>query len=282
MHIQAYSTGIVTRFTLSAYHVPRVWGGVKAYNLEDLPALHNAMYEYQTTPRKDPKANLMLQGYVSNVTIGIVLNLIYLAPEDSPDAFEPFYHINTTADTTKISSLHEFYTGQGPINFPPRVDWRTTSFRPDRSIYGQLGKVLTDSVALQRIRSVQSGTVAFGLQPISATAIEAGIRRGNNALGLQNINQTWYVIDSGWTQAVDDQEVHDATKDMVNSIRAQAESANKQLSYIFANDASYDQDVIGSYGQENVAKLKAVSAKYDPQQVFQKLVPGGFKLPTLG
>lgn len=77
------------------------------------------MFEYQTAPNKDPYANLMLQGYVSNVTVGVVLNLVYLKPEESPDAFAPFYPINTTADSTKISSFSEFISGQGPSGFPP-------------------------------------------------------------------------------------------------------------------------------------------------------------------
>lgn len=37
--------------------------------------------------------------------------------------------------------------------------------------------------------------------------------------------------------------------------------------------------VIESYGPENVKFLQAVSRKYDPDHVFQRLVPGGFKLP---
>ena len=44
------------------------------------------------------------------------------------------------------------------------------------------------------------------------------------------------------------------------------------------NYAYPTQDVIGSYGDENVDFLRKVSRKYDPAQVFQKLVPGGYKL----
>lgn len=44
------------------------------------------------------------------------------------------------------------------------------------------------------------------------------------------------------------------------------------------NYAYPTQDVIGSYGAENVEFLRRVSRKYDPAQVFQRLVPGGYKL----
>ncbi|KAI9746929.1 MAG: hypothetical protein M1835_002318, partial [Candelina submexicana] len=48
----------------------------------------------------------------------------------------------------------------------------------------------------------------------------------------------------------------------------------------YLNYADTKQNPIAGYGQANVDKLVAASKKYDPAQVFQKLVPGGFKLPT--
>lgn len=44
--------------------------------------------------------------------------------------------------------------------------------------------------------------------------------------------------------------------------------------------SGYDQPAIASYGEKNVAKLHEVSAMYDPKGVFQRLVPGGQKLPA--
>lgn len=38
------------------------------------------------------------------------------------------------------------------------------------------------------------------------------------------------------------------------------------------------EDPLGSYGVENVAKIRAAARKYDPNQVFQKRFPGGFKI----
>ena len=39
---------------------------------------------------------------------------------------------------------------------------------------------------------------------------------------------------------------------------------------------------MGGYGPSALGKIKAASAKYDVGQVFQKLVPGGFKLAGAG
>lgn len=45
------------------------------------------------------------------------------------------------------------------------------------------------------------------------------------------------------------------------------------------NEATYDLDVIRLDGATNVQRLEAVQEKYDPDFVFQRPVPGGFKFP---
>jgi hypothetical protein len=41
---------------------------------------------------------------------------------------------------------------------------------------------------------------------------------------------------------------------------------------------TFPKDPLGSYGAENVAKIRAAARKYDPDQVFQTRFPGGFKI----
>jgi hypothetical protein len=39
------------------------------------------------------------------------------------------------------------------------------------------------------------------------------------------------------------------------------------------------QDAIGSYGTENVKFLRKIAKRYDPTNVWERLVKGGFKIP---
>ena len=50
------------------------------------------------------------------------------------------------------------------------------------------------------------------------------------------------------------------------------------LQWTYLNYADKSQDPLTSYGVENVRKIRDVAARYDPEQVFQKLCPGGFKI----
>jgi len=42
--------------------------------------------------------------------------------------------------------------------------------------------------------------------------------------------------------------------------------------------AYQDEDVFEGYGRDSAANMRRVSEKYDREGVFQKNVPGGFKL----
>lgn len=48
--------------------------------------------------------------------------------------------------------------------------------------------------------------------------------------------------------------------------------------YLYQNYADISQDVFAGYGEENLKKLREISKRYDPDQVFQRLQPGYFKL----
>lgn len=46
----------------------------------------------------------------------------------------------------------------------------------------------------------------------------------------------------------------------------------------FMNYGAASQDVLGSYGSQNVEYIRQVATKYDPDGVFQERIPGGFKI----
>ncbi|KAL8730888.1 MAG: hypothetical protein Q9166_003815 [cf. Caloplaca sp. 2 TL-2023] len=278
----ANNFGVVTAFTLKTHPINQVWGGIKSYSLDQLPALFTAMQEYQSNPKKDLYANLyanlMLQAFTTNASVGAVLNMVYLKPQVNASAFAPFYSIPTTGDTTKIQTLTQMMAGQ---RVPPltRWDWFATSFRPSSSLYQKIANIVTTAPELATIQSTAGGSLAIGVQPISTKLVQAGNAQGGNALGLKNADQTWFVLDAGWIFADGDAMVHNATRALIARIEDEAKKEGLFEPYQFMNDASWDQDVIGHYGEEGKRRMRQASRKYDPEGVFQNLVSGGWKLP---
>lgn len=273
-----FLAGIVTRFTLTTYPTGNVWGGYRVYTLDALPALFDALLQYQSVAVKDVYANLMMQAFPINATLGVLLNLVYNKPVESPAAFAPFYDIPAIADTVHIRPMTDFLAGQIPPSLP-RLNWYATSFKTDATLFETVETIVTTAPELDTIRNLTAGSIAVGWQPISTSAIAAGHARGGNALGLENANQTWMAIDIGWWDAEDDAVANEAAASLIARVEDAAKSSGQYVDYIFMNDAAVTQNVIGHYGHRNVAKLRAVQRRYDPRRVFQRLVPGGFKLP---
>ena len=85
-------------------------------------------------------------------------------------------------------------------------------------------------------------------------------------------------IDISWSNATDDTRILAAAANIVSRSNTTAYSQGLGNPFLYQNYASFEQDVFPSYGAANLAKLRAVSAKYDPFQVWQKLQPGYFKV----
>ena len=57
-----------------------------------------------------------------------------------------------------------------------------------------------------------------------------------------------------------------------------ATERDKHLRYQFMNDAGFNQNVLASYGEDSLSKMRSISHFYDPYQVFQELQNDGFLL----
>ena len=81
-----------------------------------------------------------------------------------------------------------------------------------------------------------------------------------------------------WQDAKYDSDVNEAAARWVKEVQKATTALGKGHPFEFANYAASFQDVIGSYGPANHKFLKDVAKTYDPRGIFQKSVPGGYKL----
>jgi hypothetical protein len=67
-------------------------------------------------------------------------------------------------------------------------------------------------------------------------------------------------------------------KDLIETVEELTQEQGLYHPYKYLNFAAWFQDPLGGYGKEQKKKLREVAKKYDPAGMFQKQVPGGFKL----
>ncbi|KAI1374870.1 hypothetical protein F4677DRAFT_447137 [Hypoxylon crocopeplum] len=122
-------------------------------------------------------------------------------------------------------------------------------------------KVATEAfnLSVDLVKGFRRILFALDLEPYPVFLLEKCISAGGDVTGLTSATSPLVsaLVRMTWSNKDDD---------------------NKILACL--NYAYEFQDPIGSYGTENKTLLQGVSKKYDPEGIFQKGCPGGFKLFT--
>lgn len=125
--------------------------------------------------------------------------------------------------------------------------------------------------------------VAF--QPIPRSVVEKSLAAnpGGNVLGLEQIQYDAILMQASASVRTPDLEqwVRPEVQRVMEGVRTfAAQIDGGVIPWIYLNYAHSSQDVMQSYGVRNVSMMRETAAKYDPEGVFQRLCPGGFKLPA--
>ena len=117
-------------------------------------------------------------------------------------------------------------------------------------------------------------------QPIVPAISSKSAPLGGNSQGLSPSDGPLVnaLLTASWSLAGDDALVNSVAGGFIDGINARARNAGVYNNFVYLNYANKTQSPIDGYGAVNKAQLQAVSKKYDPQGIFQKGVPGGFKL----
>ncbi|KAK6192997.1 hypothetical protein LQW54_012901 [Pestalotiopsis sp. IQ-011] len=131
----------------------------------------------------------------------------------------------------------------------------------------------------------ESGFNTFcAFQPITQTMLRHGAEKGGNVLGLEDRvrggNGIMFLVGVGVYGAEDEAGLWPVWQAWFDDVEDYATSLGANWDWHYLNYASQGQDAIASYGDESVELIRKAAAKYDPNQVFQKLRKSGFKTPV--
>jgi hypothetical protein len=85
-----------------------------------------------------------------------------------------------------------------------------------------------------------------------------------------------------WNSKADDAAINGAVNRVLRRSTAMAKDMNIYHPYKYLNYARIGQDVFGSYSPENRKRLVEIQKEHDPDGVFTRLQPGGFRLQGQG
>lgn len=278
--------GVVTRFDLRTFEQGPFWGGAIFYFPPSFPSQIEALVQELKQPKSNQTHLMISIGYsVQFMQLGgtLCMNQVYDAgtTERSP-ALEPFATVSPQIDqlnSMRVMTLKEAAAEQAQQSADDiRCAYMNTTVKADVETLRLAADEYTS--AMESLKSVEGITCSFTLQPYPVSLIEKSEALGGNVLGLDAsqgplvsvLALTW------WKNKEDDEKIISTFEGVLEKVDQIAAERGTASPYKYLNYAWASQEPIKSYGAENVDFLKRVSKEYDPNGLFQKGVPGGFKL----
>ncbi|ROV94342.1 hypothetical protein VMCG_08650 [Cytospora schulzeri] len=277
--------GIVTRYDLRTFKQGKIWGGFLFYFAPSFPSQLEALVQVLHDPVESKKTHLMVSiGYSSMFGSDVMcLNQpYYLDAVENPPVLDAFSKMQPQIDalnTMRLQTATEAAVEQsGGIQSQVRCAYMNITVKADVATLQAATDIYTGG--LDPVKSVEGLTASFTLQPYPVSLIEQSEAAGGNSLGLKSSDGPLVslLLLSYWKNKSDDDAVVSFMKDSVEKMERDAASRGQLVPFVYMNYAWTHQDPISSYGAENKKKLQQASKKYDPEGLFQKACPGGFKL----
>lgn len=280
--------GVVTRFDLRTFSQGPFWGGAVLYFPPSFAGQVEALVNELNRPDATDETHLMLSiGYsASYMQLGgtLCMNQVYHTGDNgaAPAVLDPFVKVSPQVEqlnSVRSLTLKDAAGEQAAQSADGvRCAYMNTTVKADAATLNAAAEAYLG--AIEPLKGCEGITCSLTLQPYSASLLRKSEALGGNVLGLSAedgplvsiLALTW------WKDKADDEKIVGTFRKVIETIDRDAASRGPAVPFKYMNYAWGFQDPIGSYGEENKAFLQEVSKKYDPDGVFQKGVPGGFKL----
>ncbi|PGH19063.1 hypothetical protein AJ79_00097 [Helicocarpus griseus UAMH5409] len=273
--------GIVTEFETKLIPLPGnlIWGGTRIYPEPSFPAVYDAYTHWVTNAPSDPSVGQWVAWTFNNGMKLASAEMWSGNPVADPAIFSGYNDLPAVQDTTKVRPLNEYSTALNNSNpFGLREMFSDITFRVDREHLKRMTEIFYEEAV--QITGVDGFHPVMITQPITAAMMSHMPENGGNALPLDAADGPITILQLAtmWTNPHDDATVEAYNNNLLARLKEETRAMGFDRDFIYMNYASKYQDVFAGYGAENLQKLKEISQKYDPKQVFQTLQPGFFKL----
>ncbi|KAF2130675.1 FAD-binding domain-containing protein [Dothidotthia symphoricarpi CBS 119687] len=275
--------GIVTKFDVQAFEAGNLWGGTMIYPKSVGQQHIEAYHAWTENVNNYPEGSSIIFWSYQPALEDIVILAAYedTTGNEAPPGFDGFMAIpDAIASTMRIAS-HKALTDELEQAAGYRNIWFTLTFKNDIRIYQKIVELHEQLVNEWKADSPDPNFITQCMfQSIATSFSQHSVAKGGNVLGLNremdNVVMLLYDI------AVMSPELEVLAREKLRksgeAMKQYAASLNGLIDWTYMNYADSYQNPLGSYGLENVAKIRAAAAKYDPKQVFQTRAPGGFKI----
>lgn len=299
----ASNFGIVTRFDMEAVPARTMYHNVRFISAEYADTIVDAVSSF-TDHGESLRDDALVTFFSHNATVSpeIYVGMLRVNTQgktNTSSVFDEIQRLPTIIDVTRYQTMSEVALGSqlsagarfvllilhqsARTLMVSRIGFATLTVRNDPELLRQIVDIHAEYVeSLKQFLSPEDFNTMMFLQPIPSYLTAIGPQRGGNMLGLDHVEGNLVLWNAGVMLGAEDSasfaKAHALLTAMTAKVKRVSESLGADVEFLYTNYADASQDPIGSYGEENVAFMKEVSAKYDPDGVFQRRVPGGFKV----
>ncbi|KAL2757272.1 hypothetical protein ACRALDRAFT_2131719 [Sodiomyces alcalophilus JCM 7366] len=273
--------GIVTRFDMRTFTTPPdgAYGGLLFTSWDHLDVVVDQFVEYAASIGSGHPDHefVVFRNDGGNLAV-MVMAVSTDGDEDSP-TFAPFNEIPLTVDRRAKQSLSQIAASIADTGGSHYIPF-TLTLQATTEMMNKAADVFVAMTGELHAANVPV-SVNFVFQPLPKDL--ESVPPGNNILGFdKNLPADSILFEARGTLLAEDAGYEGIVQvkmaQAMEELRAFSAAKPGHSSYLYMNYANPEQDVIGSYGAENVQFLKDTAAKYDPEGFFQRRVPGGWKV----
>ncbi|KAI4592692.1 hypothetical protein KJ359_010594 [Pestalotiopsis sp. 9143b] len=293
--------GVVTSFKVKTIKSDGIWGGVAYYMPGTFTEVLQRACDFVHN-ETDNKTHIMCSAGYGFGHQAVTCVMYHTGGIENPPSLQRF-----TSIEPQISQMNTMRTGKhldfceelskfstDGIRYVPdmfffrctalltmnRQYWTSITVKPDIAMMETFHGKWQE--ALVKIKDAEGFIFSFGFHPLTKALLENSAKAGGNAMNIPPTDGPLFVIliNPIWTLAKDDDRIFKTVGALVDDLRSIASEKGLLHRYIFTNYGFQADDIVSGYGEESVSKLRETSKKYDPEGMFQKGVPGGFKLPN--
>ncbi|KAH8658068.1 FAD binding domain-containing protein [Xylariales sp. PMI_506] len=272
---------IVVSFTLEAVPYRGMWGGKVWVDYSQTDRLLAAFMSYGRLSDEDPKSSLILNFALRDGAWIWSNDVEYCDPVvGGGAALREIVAIPSILDESTLTSISNLTLGLAKSTWRGRRNsyWALATKFDERILRYFVDTWIT---AMNAIRGGMTGfEPTFNLQVITPGMRRGFAKNGGNLLGLAGSEEPLILYNPTprWTEANQDDTIYEAVSGVIHKVKTEAVRLGQDHDYLYMNYASQFQDPLASYGEEMQAFIQGVVEKYDPEQFFQNLQPGSFKV----
>ncbi|OTB06302.1 hypothetical protein M426DRAFT_259180 [Hypoxylon sp. CI-4A] len=287
--------GLVTRFDVTTFPVTSAFGGLTVWSSEAGPDVFKSLTSYMAPGGgvNDPNVHIDVFSGLSFVngtpTLEYYNIALYPGGKAGATALENFTAISADMTLSNGVDLHESWTA-----IPEQLDSFSTralrnlfyaiSFEATEESIALYNKTIIEN-AVEMLSDVEGLATYAVFQPVSKQYLQASKDRGSNVLGLDPdidgtfIGSTFSRLVCMWENAEDDAAVLEFSQTSAQQIREQTDALGLSNKFTYIGDAAQGQAPFESYANgDNVAMLKAIRDRYDPEGFLENYLHRGFEL----